>query len=289
MTLLPQLPHADPGTPDTRSPFRFLVWVGRRQFARIAIAVGFGVTWMVAQALMPFALGRAVDSGLAAGDREQLLFWALAVLALGLIQAAAGVLRHRLAVGNWLTAMYRVTQLVAEHVARTGSAVRNAVPTGEVVSTTASDAPHIGGIYDVLPRFFGAITSYVLVAVLLLRTSVTLGLVVLIGVPLVMLLLTPVIRPLQARQREQRAEIGRLTALGADTVAGLRVLRGIGGEQTFLDRYTARSQEVRRSGLRVAQVQSLLDAAQVLLPGIFVVAGHLARCPACGARSDQCR
>ncbi len=271
MTLLPSLPHADPGSPDTRSPLRFLVWVGRKQFARIAIAVGFGVTWMVAQALMPYALGRAVDSGLAAGDRGALLYWALAVLALGLIQAGAGVLRHRLAVGNWLTAMYRVTQLVAEHVARTGSAVRSAVSTGEVVSTTASDAPHIGGIYDVLPRFFGAITAYVLVAVLLLSTSVTLGLVVLIGVPLVMLLLTPVIRPLQARQREQRAEIGRLTALGADTVAGLRVLRGIGGERTFLARYTTRSQEVRQSGLRVAQVQSLLDAAQVLLPGIFVV------------------
>ena len=79
------------------------------------------------------------------------------------------------------------------------------------------------------------------------------------------------IKPLQARQREQREEVGRLTALGADTAAGLRVLRGIGGEQAFFDRYRERSQRVRRAGVDVATPQSTLDAAQVLLPGIFVV------------------
>jgi ABC-type bacteriocin/lantibiotic exporter with double-glycine peptidase domain len=49
------------------------------------------------------------------------------------------------------------------------------------------------------------------------------------------------------------------------------VLRGIGGEQTFLRRYEAQSQHVRRVGVRVAGVQASLDSAQVLLPGIFVV------------------
>ena len=80
-----------------------------------------------------------------------------------------------------------------------------------------------------------------------------------------------IIGPLQRRQREQREEVGQLTALGADTVAGLRVLRGIGGEEVFLGRYRERSQGVRRAGVRVALPQSTLDASQVLLPGIFVV------------------
>ena len=98
-----------------------------------------------------------------------------------------------------------------------------------------------------------------------------LGLLVLIGVPALVLMLGGVIKPLQARQREQRAEIGALTALGADTAAGLRVLRGIGGEQAFFDRYRAQSQTVRRAGVRIAVPQSTLDAAQVFLPGVFVV------------------
>jgi ABC-type multidrug transport system fused ATPase/permease subunit len=90
-------------------------------------------------------------------------------------------------------------------------------------------------------------------------------------VPVLVVTLGGVIKPLQARQREQREEVGRLTALGADTAAGLRVLRGIGGERAFFDRYRDRSERVRLSGVRVATPQSTLDAAQVLLPGIFIV------------------
>ena len=70
--------------------------------------------------------------------------------------------------------------------------------------------------------------------------------------PVLVLLMGFVIKPLQARQAVQREEVGKLTALGADTAAGLRVLRGIGGEQAFFNRYRTRSQEVRQAGVRVA-------------------------------------
>jgi ABC-type multidrug transport system fused ATPase/permease subunit len=85
------------------------------------------------------------------------------------------------------------------------------------------------------------------------------------------LALGSVIKPLQARQAVQRDEVGKLTALGADTAAGLRVLRGIGGEGAFFRRYRDRSQDVRHAGVQVALPQSTLDAGQVFLPGLFVV------------------
>ena len=130
----------------------------------------------------------------------------------------------------------------------------------------------VGGLYDVSARFVGAIVSYVVVAVLLLTPRAPLGLVVLVGVPgAASAPCSLIMRPLQRRQAVQREESGRLTTLGADTVAGLRVLRGIGGEQTFLRRYEEQSQRVRVVGVRVAGIQATLDAAQVLLPGIFVV------------------
>jgi ABC-type multidrug transport system fused ATPase/permease subunit len=266
-----ELPLADPGRPDTRSPARLLRWVGRRQLGTLAAGVLFGTIWMVAQALMPYVLGQAIDDGLANGDDAALGRWVAALLALGVIQAAAGVMRHRVAVLNWLMASYRLIQVVAHHAARTGPAVRNKLSTGEVVATVSNDALRAGGAFDITARLSGAIVSYAVVAVLLLSASTLLGLVVLIGVPLLVASLSFVIGPLQRRQREQREAVGRLTALGADTVAGLRVLRGIGGEDVFLGRYRAQSQSVRRAGVRVALPQSTLDASQVLLPGIFVV------------------
>ena len=197
-------------------------------------------------------LGRAIDEGLATGDSSTLLAWAGALLGLGVVQAVAGTLRHRVAVSNWLQSAFRMMQLVAHHAALTGPAIRSRLTTGEVVATVSNDALRAGGAFDITARLAGAIASYFVVAAVLLSTSTFLGLVVLLGVPILVATLSFVIKPLQARQREQREEVGQLTALGADTVAGLRVLRGIGGERVFLDRYRRRSQEVRRAGVRVA-------------------------------------
>ena len=266
-----QLPFEDPGRPDTRSPARLLLWVGRLQLPMLAAGVVLGVLWMVAQALMPYVLGRAVQDGLVERDGTALGIWAGVLLGLGVLQAGAGVLRHRVAVMNWLLASFRLIQVVAHHAARAGPAVRARLTTGEVVATVSSDALRAGGAYDITARLAGAIVSYFVVAVVLLSASTVLGLLVLIGVPVLVATLGLVIQPLQRRQREQRDEVGKLTALGADTVAGLRVLRGIGGEEVFLDRYRQRSQQVRRAGVRVSTPQSTLDASQVLLPGIFVV------------------
>ena len=226
---------------------------------------------MLSQALLPWVLGRAIDEGIATGDWRSLLAWAGALLGLGVVQAVAGTLRHRVAVSNWLQSGFRMIQVVAHHAALTGPAIRSRLTTGEVVATVSNDALRAGGAFDITARLAGAIASYFVVAAVLLSTSTLLGLVVLLGVPVLVATLSLVIRPLQARQREQREEVGQLTAVGADTVAGLRVLRGIGGERVFLDRYRRRSEEVRRAGVRVALPQSTLDSAQVLLPGIFVV------------------
>jgi ABC-type multidrug transport system fused ATPase/permease subunit len=266
-----RLPVNDPGEPDTRSATRLLVWVGRQQVGTLVLGIVFGVVWMVAQALMPFAIGRAIEEGIVDDDSQALLFWSGILLGLGAVQAAAGVMRHRAAVSNWLQASFRFVQVVGHHAARSGPAVRAQHSTGEVVATVSNDAMRAGGAFDITARLAGAVVAYFVVAVILLSTSVVLGLLVLLGVPILVVTLGTVIRPLQARQRDQRAEVGQLTALGADTAAGLRVLRGIGGERAFLDRYRRRSQQVRHAGVRVAIPQSTLDAAQVLLPGIFVV------------------
>jgi ABC-type multidrug transport system fused ATPase/permease subunit len=266
-----KLPFADPGTPDTRSPVRFLVWVGRQQLGTLLGGVFFGVLWMVSQALMPAAIGRAIQDGIVDSDDRALAIWTLILLALGATTAVAGVMRHRFAVSNWLQASFRMAQVVAHHAARTGHAIKREHSTGEVVATVSNDAMRAGGAFDITARLSGAIVSYIVVAIILLSASVTLGLVVLLGVPVLVLLMGTVIKPLQARQAEQREEVGKLTALGADTAAGLRVLRGIGGENAFFHRYQDRSQEVRQAGVRVALPQSTLDAAQVFVPGIFVV------------------
>ncbi|WP_327637762.1 ABC transporter ATP-binding protein/permease [Kribbella sp. NBC_00482] len=266
-----QLPLADPGVPNHRSPARYLWWVAGGQARTLAGGMVFGILWMAAQAFVPAILGRAIDEGIAARDGERLLHWTALLFAVGMVQASAGIMRHRFAVTNWLTAAYRTVQVVTRKSADLGATLPKQLATGEVVSVGASDLAYIGNLMEVLARFAGAIVAFVVVAVILLSSSTVLGLVVLIGVPVMVFCLGPMLRPLHKRQSAQREAVGELNSLGSDIVAGLRVLRGIGGEESFSRRYRSESQQVRKAGVRVAGIQSVLDAAQVLLPGIFVV------------------
>ena len=265
------LPVSDPGLADHRTPGRFLWWMARAQWVTLLGGMFYGILWGGAQAVMPAVLGRAIDRGVADKDTSELLYWTGVMLAVGLVQAVSGIMRHRFAVTNWLTAAYRTVQLVTRQTVRLGGTLPRKVSTGEVVAIGTSDLSHLGGLMDISARFTGSVVSFFLVAVLLLRTSPTLGLVVLIGVPLLVLAVGPLLRPLQARSAHQRHLMGGLANTASDIVGGLRVLRGIGGEQVFLDRYRRESQSTRAAGVRVARIQSVLDALQVLLPGIFVV------------------
>ena len=265
------LPLEHPGVADHRSPFRFLWWVIKGQWHTLLLAMLFGTVWMVAQAVMPAIIGLAIDQGIAARDTGALLKWTLVMLGLGLLQAVAGIVRHRFAVTNWLTAAYRTVQLVARHATHLGATLPKRVSTGEVVAIGTNDLSHLGNAMDILARAAGAVVSFLVVAVILLRTSTTLGLVVLIGVPVLLLAVGPLLKPLQKRNLTQREMMGDLSNLATDIVSGLRVLRGIGGEAVFHDRYVRDSQEVRKAGVQVGRLQSVLDALQILLPGVFVV------------------
>jgi ABC-type multidrug transport system fused ATPase/permease subunit len=231
----------------------------------------FGIVWMSAQALMPAVIGLAIDQGVAGRDTQRLLVWAGVMLGIGLLQAVSGIMRHRFAVTNWLTAAYRTVQLVTRHATHLGATLPKRVATGEVVAIGTNDLSHLGNVMDVAARAAGAVVSFLVVAVVLLRTSVTLGLTVLVGVPLLLLAIGPLLKPLQRRNLAQRDMMGELSNLATDIVGGLRVLRGIGGEAVFHDRYVRDSQKVRRAGVQVGRLQSVLDALQILLPGIFVV------------------
>ena len=130
------------------------------------------------------------------------------MLTLGLIQADAGLLRHRCAVVNWLAAAYRTVQVTVRHTGHLGATLPKRLATGEVVSVGTSDISHIGNAIDVTARGSGAVVAVITVAVILLSTSVRLGLVVVIGVPVLMAIVGGLIRPLHRHQQAYREQSG---------------------------------------------------------------------------------
>ena len=265
------LPAVDPGTPTLGSANRYMRWIASQQKGLLSWGIFWGILWFGFQALIPGALGRGVQA-VTDKDVPVVLTWAGVVLALGLAQALSGVMRHRYAVWAWLAAASRTQQLIVRHATHLGGDLSTQIATGEVAAAASNDSSRIGNAFEVVQRFVGAIVAFVGIAVLLLWNNVLLGMVVVIGAPVLAAAVGPLVRPLERREREQRDQLGKATELAADTVAGLRVIRGIGGEELFLGRFDAASQRVLDAAVRTAQIKSILDGLQVLLPGLYTVA-----------------
>jgi len=276
-----KLPVPDPGEADSRSANLYLWWLIRNQKSSILLGMLWGITWMVSQALMPAAVGHTIDAGITAKNPGTLLRWSLIVLGLGVLTATSGILRHRNAVTNWLCASFRTVQVVARKSTTLGATLAKQISAGDVVAVGTSDIAEIGGGLDITARLSGAVISIAVVAVIMVSTSVPLGLVVLIGVPVLTMLTGVLLKPLHLRQAEFRIKQGELTGRAVDIAAGLRVLRGIGGERVFAQRYRTESQELRVAAYSVTKVEAVLEAVQVFLPGTIVtvvtwLAAHIA-------------
>jgi len=264
------VPFHDPGVPEVASAGALLFWIGKRQLRLIATGSFFGIVSTICLALIPGLLGRGVQA-ISDDDQDAVLRWALLVILLGVVQAFAGIMRHRRAIGSWIVAAARLKQIISRKASQLGADLPRLVSTGEVVSVNNNDVERMARGYDNIPRLIGAIVSFIFVSILLIRSAPSIGIVVVIAVPLMSLGIAPIIKPLQDRESEQRMKLSTATNLAADTVAGLRVLRGIGGEDVFIARFKDASQEVRAAAVRTARMRSLLQALQIVLPGALVL------------------
>ena len=275
------LPYPDPGVPDARSGPRFLWWLFRNQLGGQLTSLAWGLLHFVSVSTLPFCVGLSVQAVVDhSGSRLALAGGLLALCGAG--NAIGGTFLHRAAITNWITAAARVQQLLARKAAYLGSALTRRVAAGEVVAVSTGDVEKIGWFVEGVSRFTAAAVTVVLVCVGLVVYQPALGVVVAVGLPVLALAVLPLLPRATRRADFQREKAGRATELASDTVAGLRVLRGIGGEELFLDRYRRASQEVRHAAVRSARMWSLISAIQVLLPGLLMIAVvwygvHLAR------------
>lgn len=269
-TPLDHLPVVDPGTPDFRSVRRFLFWIGWNQRRVLFFGMIFGIINLLCVANMPGVLGHGIQA-IADNNQSELRQWVLIAIAIGITQATAGILRHRRAVASWISAATRLQQLITRKAVQLGADLPRLISTGEVSAINSNDVERVSRIYDLIPRLSGAIISFLFVSLLLITQSPTLGLLVVVGVPLLSLVVAPIIKPLQARESKQRERLSESSSLAADTVAGLRILRGIGGEDVFLTRFRESSQRVRAAAVQTAKMRSLLDGLQILLPGTLII------------------
>ena len=266
-----RLPGRDFTNPETRSGARFLGWLLWQQFPALVLTSLISVVEWLPGSIGPYIVGKIVDEGIVPHDMATVLRLSSIMFGLVITGIIASVLGHTMVVRTWLVAMYGTMKLVTRKVTQMGHVLPQRTPTGEVLSVSAGDSDEFGSLTEIVSRFAGALIAYLVIAGLVLSTSIKMGIVVLVTAPLIVFFAMPLLRPLQRREEIERNRTSDLTSMATDIVAGLRILRGIGGEHTFSRNYDEQSQHTRQAAVSAGVWQGAVDATSVLFSGLFLV------------------
>jgi ABC-type multidrug transport system fused ATPase/permease subunit len=259
-----------PGPADIRGATRFLLWLVTSQRRRIALGAALGSSWMVSLALPPYLLSRAIDDGLVGKDNGALIKWVAALFGVGVLNAALSIARHRTMTKVRMDASFRIVRATVRHSAYLGASLARRLTAGEVVAIGIGDVQLISQALTVTGPGFGAVVSYVVVAVVMLSISPLLAVLVLTGVPVLVVAVGPLLHRIERTATTYRGQQGRLTTRLVDVLNGLRVLNGLGGKETYAARYDRDSQALCRQGYRVGAAASWIDALSNGLPMVFL-------------------
>ncbi|MFT0848145.1 ABC transporter ATP-binding protein [Actinomycetaceae bacterium L2_0104] len=269
-------PEGEPADIPT-DPNRLMRHIFRSNWKTLLLCIAMTSLFFVSMAMLPWAVGELLDSGIENGLSTRVIPWMLVSLGL-IVLAGAASLNEPAAIGLWLHGTWDPIRRLLRNLFPRRSDVSQKMASGDIVAAVTTDGDKLGAVLAFMPDAIGSAIAFVVVAVLMLQVSVPLGLFVLIGMPLLLFGISRIIKPLQEKIAAQREEQGRLTSLASDAVVGLRVLRGVGGEDVYNEKYIAQSETVQSAGIRAAKPRALLNAIQTAGPALFtaiVVGGGL--------------
>jgi ABC-type bacteriocin/lantibiotic exporter with double-glycine peptidase domain len=221
----------------------------------------------LSEALFPLALGLSVTA-ITAGEMRALVATGSLLLILIVVRILLSVVAHvlgkRLEIGLGL----RLKNAVGARLATTDTGLE----TGEAIETASGDTETVSEAYGVLLSLVVSAVVFVVVGTALLVQSVVVGLVILAAAPILAFGLPAILRPLTERLARHRELAARVSALSVDVALGLKTLKGVGGEDEFVDRFRRVSAEMREAGLRVASLRALIEGAKVVIPTGVVLA-----------------
>jgi hypothetical protein len=131
------LPEKYTPPPAGVTPAGFLVWLVRMQWTTVLQG---DVIWLLGLALTPWAIGRAVDEGLVAGDYGAFLRWLGVVVWLQLQHSLIQGLRDRAGSINYERGVNRVDQVIVHTATRITVAADRKLGAGSVVTMASNDA-----------------------------------------------------------------------------------------------------------------------------------------------------
>jgi ATP-binding cassette, subfamily B, bacterial len=249
-----------------RAAWRFVRAVIRSQSAGVIGAAVSGLLWQVGAVAAPLMVKQAIDHGVLKRDHGALLVWLGFLLAVGLLEMAAGAVRHLYAIRNRARSDARVRDAIFAHALRLDASYHDRVGPGELMSRASSDSEQVARMMDSIGHTIGYVLTVFAVAVILLVIDWQLALVVLIPLPLIGFAGWAYSRRYHAYTERLQETWGVAATLVEETVAGIRVVKGIGAGRPLAGDFRRRSSAIVDRALAIARLDAIFMPALEFLP-----------------------
>ncbi|MEW1960212.1 ABC transporter ATP-binding protein [Kineococcus sp. NPDC059986] len=243
----------------------------RRHRRAAAVGCGSSMLHQTCEALVPVAIGLAVDRAVATGDVRAIVVSVVAVLVLFAVLSSAGTFAFWVVDRAQFDEAHHLRTAVARAVLRDPAVLRDR-QVGDALSVTTSDTRHTAEALGLVSFLASGCFGLLVAAVVLLRIDVALGLGLLVAVPVLVLGLQALTPRLEARVHDRQRTAGLAAAVAADLLAGLRPLRGFGGVPEAVRRYHLASSVSRRAAVGAAGATSVVVGVSTLATGAVLVA-----------------
>lgn len=218
---------------------------------------------------VPWLVQRAIDSGIE-GDGS-LVTWMVVITAAGVVSGVFTGLRRFFAFRNARRVEAHYRDRLFAHVQRLHFAYHDSVQTGDLMSRANTDLQQFQNFVTMLPVTAANFVVVVSVTVLLVTTNAGLALLALAFLPFVNVMGRRFSSRLHPAVMGIQTESAALAAVVEESVAGIRVIKGVGAEDLQRDRLATEADDVYRESMTASGVRSVHLPAIELLPTIGLI------------------
>jgi ATP-binding cassette subfamily B protein len=257
---------------DRRGGWALMREAVRHRSLGITIGVATGLAWTTAKVSTGVIVRNAVDKGIEANDTQALIRWSAL---LGVVAVASAVftgLRRYFAFreARWIELDLR-DRLFA-HVQRLHFGFHDRVQTGQLMSRANTDLQQVQAFLVMIPLTISNGVTVLAVTVILAAIDPVLTLLALGSLPFLNVMATRFSRRLAPQVMGIQRESAELAAVVEETVAGVRVVKGLGAESAQARRLQAEADDVYDESIAAARTRARFLPGLELLPNIGFIA-----------------
>ncbi len=264
-----------------RAGWRLLRASLRTQLRWLLAGVGSAIIWTACRITIPLCVAAAIDKGIIPGDGHEILIYSLLIAGIGIVQAFGTGLRRYTA----FRIAYRIETDLRErlfaHLQRLHFAFHDRAQTGQLMARANSDIQQVNLLMVLTPLTVASMFLLAGVAAVMAQSSILLTVFALGGLPFLSLVAARFSQRLHPISLSLQQELGDLSGVVEESVAGIRVVKGFGTEERQALQLQAEADQVLDQALAGARLRARFLPIVDFLPALALViilgyGGHLA-------------